>query len=210
MQTTGSTSIPRGRRRTKQSISTRESILDASEGMFGELGYDGASMRALARASKTSQALLHHHFGTKEGLYTAVTARVEERMKGVVEELDTLLSTGSDVGAFVSGLTCYLAFLRESPNVLRLQQWRRIRGDEHGDAWYAGVLRTLRSHLQRLADTGNLPATADVDKHAALLVSVANYWAENHGELRRLLGIEDTPAAFESAYAEYVSKLLLG
>lgn len=39
--------------------------------MFGERGYDGASVRAIAAAAEVDPALVHHYFGTKEKLFLA-------------------------------------------------------------------------------------------------------------------------------------------
>ena len=50
---------------------TREAILDAARRSFGEHGYDGATIRAIASAAGVNPALVHHFYGTKEGLFAA-------------------------------------------------------------------------------------------------------------------------------------------
>lgn len=50
---------------------TREEILAAARGLFAEKGYDGASLRAIARAADVDPALVHHYFGNKEGVFVA-------------------------------------------------------------------------------------------------------------------------------------------
>jgi AcrR family transcriptional regulator len=50
---------------------TREDILTAARGLFAEKGYDGASIRAIARAADVDPALVHHFFGAKESLFVA-------------------------------------------------------------------------------------------------------------------------------------------
>jgi AcrR family transcriptional regulator len=57
------------------SENTVDSILDAAEQVFGTHGFEGASMRMISEAAGVAQSLLHYHFSTKEGLYTAVFAR---------------------------------------------------------------------------------------------------------------------------------------
>ncbi|MBO2460423.1 TetR family transcriptional regulator [Actinomadura sp. LCR2-06] len=37
--------------------------------MFADKGYDGTSLRAIARAAGVDPALVHHFFGTKEGVF---------------------------------------------------------------------------------------------------------------------------------------------
>jgi AcrR family transcriptional regulator len=50
---------------------TRGEILTAARTEFGERGYDGASIRAIATRSRVDPALVHHYFGTKEQLFLA-------------------------------------------------------------------------------------------------------------------------------------------
>jgi AcrR family transcriptional regulator len=45
--------------------------LTAARDLFAEKGYDGASIRAIARAADVDPALVHHFFGTKEALFVA-------------------------------------------------------------------------------------------------------------------------------------------
>jgi AcrR family transcriptional regulator len=50
---------------------TREAILAAARHSFGEHGYDGATIRGIAAAAEVNPALVHHFYGTKEGLFVA-------------------------------------------------------------------------------------------------------------------------------------------
>ena len=60
---------PRGRPRGGES-GAREQIIDAAVEEFGELGYDGATMRGIAARAGVDAALLHHYFGSKADLFT--------------------------------------------------------------------------------------------------------------------------------------------
>lgn len=61
----------RGRPRSGEA-SGRERILTAAAAEFSENGYDGATMRAIAARAGVDAAAIHHHFGTKADLFTAV------------------------------------------------------------------------------------------------------------------------------------------
>lgn len=50
---------------------TREEILAAARRLFGERGFDGTTIRAVAAAAGVNQALVHHFFGTKEQVFIA-------------------------------------------------------------------------------------------------------------------------------------------
>ncbi|MCW2864019.1 MAG: TetR family transcriptional regulator [Actinoallomurus sp.] len=51
--------------------SSRDDILAAARVLFGERGYDKASIRAIAAAAGVDPALVHHFFGAKEELFAA-------------------------------------------------------------------------------------------------------------------------------------------
>jgi AcrR family transcriptional regulator len=51
--------------------SSRDDILAAARVLFGERGYDRASIRAIAAEARVDSALVHHFFGTKDELFAA-------------------------------------------------------------------------------------------------------------------------------------------
>lgn len=60
----------RGGRRPGDS-GTRAAILAAAREAFGSAGYGGTTIRGVARTAGVDPALVHHFFGTKEGLFGA-------------------------------------------------------------------------------------------------------------------------------------------
>lgn len=63
-------SQPRTGRRPGEN-STRAAILTAARELFAELGFTGASTRAIARRAGVDPALVHHFFTNKEGVFAA-------------------------------------------------------------------------------------------------------------------------------------------
>ena len=51
---------------------SRHDILAAARVAFAEQGFDAASLRGIARAAGVDPALVHHFFGSKDGLFEAV------------------------------------------------------------------------------------------------------------------------------------------
>jgi AcrR family transcriptional regulator len=81
-------------------VQARELILDAARGQFAEQGYDGASMRAIARDAGVDPALVSYYFGSKSGLFVeslrlpvnpadAIAAVLAEGTDGLGERLVT-------------------------------------------------------------------------------------------------------------------------
>lgn len=70
---------------------TRDRILDAAARLFAGPEAAGISLRAVAREAGVNSALIHYHFGSRDGLFEAVILRaltpVQERRRALIDEL---------------------------------------------------------------------------------------------------------------------------
>jgi AcrR family transcriptional regulator len=53
-------------------VDTRQAIVEAARVDFADQGYDGTSLRGIARRAAVDPALVHHYFGGKAQLFAAV------------------------------------------------------------------------------------------------------------------------------------------
>lgn len=67
----------------------RNEIMEAAERVFADLGFDGATTRAIADAARVNLGLIHYHFNSKEALFAEV---VERRAKGVNDRRRRMLA----------------------------------------------------------------------------------------------------------------------
>ncbi len=89
-----------GRRtgRRPGALDTRQDILEAARTLFAERGYDGATVREVAKAAAVDPALIYHYFGSKQRLFVAameIPYRWQEVLPAVLdgprEEIGELL-----------------------------------------------------------------------------------------------------------------------
>jgi AcrR family transcriptional regulator len=73
-------------------VQPREAILDAAREQFAAQGFEGATMRAIARAADVDPALVSYYFGSKSGLF------VESLRLPVnpTDAIEALLADGTD------------------------------------------------------------------------------------------------------------------
>ncbi len=64
----------RGRRPAGQD--TRTALLEAARAVFGESGFDGATVRAIATRAGVDAAMVNHWFGSKEGLFAQAVLKL--------------------------------------------------------------------------------------------------------------------------------------
>lgn len=139
---------------------TQARILDAARACFGEAGFDGATIRAIAARAGVDPALVHHYFGSKQQLFVAamelpvdLDTAVPALLAGPRDEL------GERVVAYVLGLWSAPAIRPLMLGVIR---------SASSDPVAAGMLR-------RLLDEGPFAAIAhaieppDADVRATLV-----------------------------------------
>ena len=91
----------RGRPRGANRDDTKARILEAAAAEFGERGYEGASIRSIARRAGVDPSLVHHYFDDKSALVAEVVAVplrpdriVQGALDGPIEELGARLLRG--------------------------------------------------------------------------------------------------------------------
>lgn len=62
-------------RNSLKGAETRKAILDASEILFSQHGYQGTALRDIAAKAQVRQSLVHYHFGNKHEIFSATVER---------------------------------------------------------------------------------------------------------------------------------------
>lgn len=177
----------RQRAPSQRSLQTRARILDAAERLFAERGFDGASIRDIARAAKVPPGLVHHHGGGKEELFRQVVARRAEELSALrLRALETQKAQGpvtlaAVLGCFFApyvrqareGGPQWLAYARLVAHVSADPRWRAIAA-EHFDPTAARFIDEIAA-LHPGADRRAI-ATGFVYSVAAMLAQLTSGW----------------------------------
>jgi len=154
-------------------VRRREQLLDVAIDVFGEHGFAGGSLRTIAEQAGVSHATLLQHFGSKEGLLTAVLEEWDRR---------TVQNTLTEI----SGLN----YFRRLPEVMATHQDNRgllelfttIAAEASSPAHpahafivqrYKTNIATLARHLTEAAEAGDVsPMTsAQIDVEVRLVTA---------------------------------------
>ncbi len=168
------------RRRARDAERSRAAILQAAQEVFLRGDYHQASLTDIARRAGVAQSLIHHHFGSKKGLYVSAVhgylAELDEGLKGIMQPG---LDTPEEGAAFIaSALTAYFRFLSAHERCVRL--YRILDLSMHNDP-------DLVAGLDELDDEGREMSTLHLMRaaHDRLALMKA------HGQLRP--GVEPLP-----------------
>lgn len=108
------------KKRTRDSATSRENILQAAAELFAQRGYAGVGVDELATRSGIAKTAIYHHFGNKDGLLAAVVERTAAAW------IDGIKQSSAEASYPLERLDRALAGMRtlleEKPWVLRLVQ----------------------------------------------------------------------------------------
>lgn len=78
-------------------ISTKEKILKVAHKLFADKGYNGVSIREIAKLSEVNIAAINYHFSNKENLYTeTIRASILSTQSDIENIYNTMASSGID------------------------------------------------------------------------------------------------------------------
>lgn len=128
----------------------RETILDAAELTFAQMGYRGAGMAEIAAAAAVTAPILYRHFASKQELFLAVLTRAIGQIEEAWKAAPGLVEMGS----------AYTELVASHPHVARLRHMAMAESDpviqEHMKMLFRRELALIRERADSLASTGLL------------------------------------------------------
>ncbi len=93
------------RRTQAQMAETRANLLTTAREHFSRLGYAETSMDEIAASVNLTRGALYHHFGDKQGLFTAVVEQIDSQMNARLQGITAILKTYGTVSVNAVMLT---------------------------------------------------------------------------------------------------------
>lgn len=98
--------------------STKKAILEAAEHLFLTKGYAETSTSEMAKLAGVNKSLIHHHFGSKEGVWDETKRRIFSDYHATQKEL--LVEYPSDGELLKTSIISYFHFLAQRPKFARM------------------------------------------------------------------------------------------
>jgi TetR/AcrR family transcriptional regulator len=169
--------------------SGEEAILSAAVQLFSEYGYDGVSMRSVARTAGVSKSNIYHHFESKEALYLAIMQSSASRFATLIENL------AEGKGAFDERLRVFarshLEHLFDNATTLRLILREAFAADEKrgrllAERVFGGLFQRLIAIFESGQEAGVLRPGLDPALCALLIVGGDLFYFQSYGVLKFL------------------------
>lgn len=193
---------------TTKGARTAARILDAAEAIFAESGFQGASLREIARRAGIQQPGLYNHFASKRDLYAAVLDRA---LTPMTEAMSTAMEDARSTRALERLPAVITDVLLDHPQMAALFQQALHDADAPGQELVRGWLDRL---LAQGLETARSGARGPVDRAQLAIGVVAMFnvttgYFLSQGVLDRLgIGALDDPAnvARQKALLERVGR----
>ncbi len=174
--------------------------------LFAEKGFDGVSMRDIARAVGVKAPALYNHFSDKQALYLAVVSHAfYNKATPLIEALSSSKSAENRLKDFIRTMTRLMSQDRIFSNIL---QRELLDGDEHrlkfiGETMFSDLFQLTIKLFQEINPNGN--------NQKLLAISVIGM-IRQHFEFeplyRFLPGAEDKPTDSDEL-AQHIYNLLM-
>jgi AcrR family transcriptional regulator len=186
----------------------RQRILATALRAFAELGYEGTTTAAVAREAGVTQPLVHHHFGSKEGLWRAAMHQLFAELR-LFTELDRTLPPTRALLQVVEGFVRLSAARPELTRILARE------GARKGPRLQYLLDRYLRPQLQEVVATlrseqkaGNIDPDLPAELLFFFVTGAAAHLFDVAGLAREGLGVDVTSAQTRDAFVALVLSVL--
>ncbi len=116
--------------RDRQRQETRARILQAALDLFAERGYEGASVRDIAKRAGVTHGMIKYHFEDKDRLWRAAVSFLFSRMAEEIEVTPPADSPDADFRALKGFIRQYVRYCARHPEHARIMVQASMRNDE--------------------------------------------------------------------------------
>ncbi|NIE62623.1 TetR/AcrR family transcriptional regulator [Burkholderia sp. Ax-1719] len=187
-------------------LSGFDSLLRGARQMFATQGYEGTSVREIARLASVDPALMSHHFGSKEGLWKAVVEQLSQQLSPLIEATEQLQSARMSARERIKqALTLFIDFVLEDRYIGMFFSTATTEQGERLNVLIEGLMRPYRNAFVPLLvdamEAGKLkPHDPDL-MHYMMVNAISNAVSYSH-VLSKFSNLPNEPEAFRQSVLE--------
>lgn len=140
---------PRGQR-------TRQKLLDAAEAVFGELGYERASIVEITRAAGVAQGTFYVYFPGKKAVFVELVWELNKKLRRSLRTASEALVDPDRFELERSGALTFLRFVQEHKSLYRIVRQAEFVDEALFREYYRVLSTGYRESLERSMDTGEI------------------------------------------------------
>ena len=180
---------------------TRTAILDGAERVFLRHGFSAASLSDIAENASVTKSLIHHHFGSKKGLWETVK---ERRFVPYAERQLEMMRAPASAELIRTSFEAFFHYLRDNPELVRILAWVFLEG-ENEEAYVPLDKRLMTEAAAKFREgqeAGILRKDLDPRLVLFVFVGLVQHWFQDEAHFRRSFDIpegDDLDQAYRQA-----------
>lgn len=103
---------------TPKGEATRRRLLDAAEEVFGEVGFDQASVAEITRRGGVAQGTFYLYFPSKRSIFSELVRQISRDVRHAIQEAVASLDDRLEVER--AGFEAFFAYVRKHPDIYRI------------------------------------------------------------------------------------------
>ncbi|MBU0991089.1 MAG: TetR/AcrR family transcriptional regulator [Proteobacteria bacterium] len=195
-------------KRMRDPEATRASLLIAAEEVFLEKGFGNTSISDISGRAGITKSLIHHYFGSKEGIWQAVKQRRFNYYSD--RQLKMLENSELTLGLLRESFILYFHFLKSNPEIVRILAWMFLERDQ--DDCVHKDRELVEKGIERIKSGQKMgQIRSDIDPKFILFtfIGMCQHWFQDkeHFILDFCGGEKNIPEDLDELYLDAIQKI---
>ncbi len=185
---------------------TRAALVEAAEEIFLEKGFGNTSLSEIAKRAGITKSLIHHYFGSKEGLWREVKTR--RFMHYANRQMEMLQQAQPSAELLKASVAFYFDFLRRNPQIVRVLAWMFLEQDQKE---CMDIDRELIAQgvekIREAQALGQLRKDIDPRFIVFVFIGLCQHWFQDKVHFMVSFGAEGLGADLDASYLDTIIKI---
>lgn len=161
MSAIGTATNGRGGVLTEKGEATRARLLEAAEAVFGEVGYDQASVSEITRRAGVANGTFYLYFPTKQAIFSELVRQIGRNVRRAIQHAVGGLSKRTEIER--EGFRSFFEYVRKHPSIYRIVRQAEFVDRQAFRDYYETFAKGYVEGLEHAAGEGEIrPLDAEV------------------------------------------------
>jgi AcrR family transcriptional regulator len=158
---------------TEKGKATRQALLNSAEEVFGEAGYDGASVAEITRRAGVAQGTFYVHFSEKSATFDELVDHVNHKVRETSAEAIEGLTDRIEIER--AGFEAFFDYVEKHPGIYRIIRDAEFAAPEAHRRHYARLAEGYTEGLAVAMEQGQIADDIDPELLAYILMGIAEF-----------------------------------
>ena len=185
---------------------TRAALVEAAEDIFLQKGFGNTSLSEIAKRAGITKSLIHHYFGSKEGLWREV--KTQRFIQYAQRQMEMLEQAQPSAELLKASVAFYFDFLRRNPQIVRVLAWMFLEQDQKECMDIDRELIAQGVEKIRAAQgLGQLRKDIDPRFIVFVFIGLCQHWFQDKGHFMESFGTQGLGEDLDEAYLGTIIKI---